>query len=450
MLYLTERREQVGRQEAKQLLEYKVTRGGPERLKEIQERIETLLGVSVDAFESDRTSAGDRVAEMDVDEFLLEVNGSGVKEALRLILDLELKRPSLLLVEEPEVHLHPALEINMMEYLRDASTRCQIFLTTHSTNFLDLSRTQGVYFVTKPEGATIVKRLNRGEAESQVPKELGIRLSSLFMFDRLVFVEGLSDELILREFASILKLNLSEANVGFVHLGGSRNFAHYANEAILAFLSKRQVKSTFVIDRDERDETELSRMKASLGDRAVLHVLKRRELENYMIARGPVSRYLSQKMALAGAIPTQPINETNVANAMAKAAEELRVFSYLKKASRSLLSSLHVALEIELDAKMEDAESMFLDEIKRLQEELSAQEARVPGVLSETKKMLDTQYGQNWTALVCGDILLDEVFKKFGSRFKKVSDGPKLAAEFRSSEVEAELTQLLQSFVAKD
>ena len=100
----------------------------------IQEIVQSLLGVSIDAFESERTGAGtsDARAEMDVDEVLVEMNGAGIREALRLILDYELSQPQLLLVEEPEIHLHPALELSMLRYLKSASSRTQI--APHHTN----------------------------------------------------------------------------------------------------------------------------------------------------------------------------------------------------------------------------------------------------------------------------------------------------------------------------
>jgi predicted ATP-dependent endonuclease of OLD family len=78
---------------------------------------------------------------------------------------------------------------------------------------------KNVYLVSKPEGSTEIQLLDMEQAEARLPKELGVRLSSLFMFDRLVFVEGPTDEAILREWANTLNLNLSQANVGFISMG---------------------------------------------------------------------------------------------------------------------------------------------------------------------------------------------------------------------------------------
>ena len=56
--------------------------------------------------------------------------------------------------------------------------------------------------------STHAQLLNVEQAEEAIPQELGIRRSSLFMYDRLVFVEGPSDEQIFRTFASTLGFNL--------------------------------------------------------------------------------------------------------------------------------------------------------------------------------------------------------------------------------------------------
>ncbi|GAA3100426.1 hypothetical protein GCM10020254_52400 [Streptomyces goshikiensis] len=93
----------------------------------------------------------------------------------------------MMLVEEPEVHLHPALETALMQYLKNISKDCQVFLTTHSTNFLDVGSLRNVYMIRKSPD-TQVQLLDVTEAEEAVPQELGIRLSSLFMFDRLIFL----------------------------------------------------------------------------------------------------------------------------------------------------------------------------------------------------------------------------------------------------------------------
>ena len=75
------------------------------------------------------------------------------------------------------------------------------------------------------------------QVEEKIPVELGIRLSSLFIYDRLVFVESQSDEEIIRAWAQTLGANLNQSNVGFIHMDGARNLRYFAAESTLSFLA---------------------------------------------------------------------------------------------------------------------------------------------------------------------------------------------------------------------
>ena len=87
ILYLTERREEIGVEEAQKLLTLKMRRGGGETLRNIQATVSELLGVKVDAFaaEDDADEDTEENAELDVDGYLAEINGSGIREGLRLV-----------------------------------------------------------------------------------------------------------------------------------------------------------------------------------------------------------------------------------------------------------------------------------------------------------------------------------------------------------------------------
>ncbi len=298
ILFLQERRNPIGAEEAQKILNLKTRRGGSETLGRIQSVVTQLLGVRLDAFSSEvaRSVRGERVsaAEMDVDEFLVELNGSGIRESIRLILDTTFENPDILLVEEPEIHLHPGLETAMMRFLKEISEECQVFITTHSTNFLDTGNYQRIYLVTRDK-TTLVEALALKEAEERIPIELGIRLSSLFMYDRLVFVEGPSDELVIREFCSTLSVNLSRGNVGFIALRGIGNLSYYAAAETLAFLRKRNVEITFLIDRDEKADSEIKRIADALGSTVVFFPTDARELENYLMIPTAVAQYVSER-----------------------------------------------------------------------------------------------------------------------------------------------------------
>lgn len=449
VLYLTERREPIGAQEARRLLDLKVTRGGTERLRSIQDAVSSLLGVQVDAFQAvgdSRVRQAESSAELDVDNFLVQANGSGIKEALRLILDFEFQRPSVLLVEEPETHLHPALETAMMRYLQSISSECQVFLTTHSTNFLDSAIMSNVYLVTKGAETDVV-RLNVDDAVVSVPRELGMRLSSFFMFDRLVFVEGKSDEEILRELAAISGINLSHGNVGFVPMGGVRSFGHFANQEVLSFLTRRLVDIRFVLDRDEREDLEVTRLQERIGDQARMHVLRRREIENYLLVPRVVVELIRYKwdqnpsLSAGRQLPTV----VELQGVIDSEADKLQRFVINKRLIKEVCKPAYPNLSAEAfeSALDQPAVDAVTREITAMMERLKVERDRVAAVFADTSERVESLWSAEKLSLVPGDVLLDKICQRYGVRFRKERDGGWLASNLERSEIAAELTELL-------
>lgn len=449
VLYLTERREPIGRREASLLLDLKVSRGGSDQLRRIQQTVSNLLGVEIDAFRGDSgVRRVDSPAELDVDRFVVQVNGAGIREALRLVLDYELKQPTLLLVEEPEIHLHPALETTMLRYLKSIGARCQIFVTTHSTNFLDTAEMKNVYLASR-NGATSVQQIDTDEAEAILPRELGLRLSSLFMFDRLVFVEGPTDEEVLREWAATLDVNLGKASVGFISLGGVKNFAHYANQHTLGFLAKRQVGMWFVLDRDERDDAEIRRLRERLGDNARLVALERREIENYLLNPQAIARYLAERVALEPGLHQREITAEQVARDLDECADELRSLALRNRVAKALCLPLYPDRNAVLAEEAIDMfEERLRQEMQRATEELAARTSRISEVTVAEREELDARWDREKLSLAPGDHLLDRVFRRYGMRFKKERDSVRLAGHLSAGEIDTGIAAFLREIGA--
>jgi putative ATP-dependent endonuclease of OLD family len=447
VLHLPERRKPIGKEEAEDLLSLKVRRGGPEVLRGIQEKVSSLLGVKIDAFQGGMPSPGvEMTAEMDVDNFLVEVNGSGIREALRLILDVEFVLPNIVLVEEPEIHLHPALEISMMRYLKRISLNRQVFISTHSTNFLDTAEIKNVYMVSK-DRSTEVQALTQKEAEAQIPQELGIRLSSLFMFDRLTFVEGPHDEDVLREWASIMGINFSQNNVGFVHMGGVRNFTHYAAEATLSFLTKRRVKMWFLLDRDEKEDPEITKLREAVGSNATVKVLRKREVENYLICSRAVIEFIKLKEELSGSINAKELpEESDIRKAFNECAEELKEMTVEKRVAKVLCKPVFPSAKRIFGEQKEERITKKIDEELRLQiEQLEEARKKLETAYREQLECVNGAWEASKLAIVPGDVLLDKVCQKFGVRFRKEQgDGARLAALMKESEIDQEIKEIIR------
>jgi hypothetical protein len=431
-LHLAERKQPIGREEAETLLRLKVKRGGTERLYLLQSTIRSLLGVSVDAFEAEgRTErGGPSVAEMDVDDFLVDANGAGIREALRIILDLEVKQPRLVLIEEPEVHLHPGLARIVSGYLRQKSEDCQLFITTHSTEFVDSASFRNVYLVSRNERKeTECELVGLSEGMVQIPAEIGLRLSTVFMYDRLVFVEGPSDQEVLAVFAVKAGVDLSRANVGFVYMGGIRNFGYFAAKATLDLLSHRRVRLWFVVDRDEQEDEEVERLMRRMGGQAKLMVLERREVENYLIDARALATFIGEKRALRGDGEVVTPSEEEVRRAIE---EELAV---LKEEVVRLRWERRMLKPIVLQTRevRGDVGERIEAAVKELQRRVTMAQTEKDAIAAE----LERNWGKDAIRYVPGSVLLERVARRFDVAFSPgKGDAERLARHISSLPLE--------------
>lgn len=450
VLNVTVERRPIGEDEARRLLNLKTQRGGQEPLDRIQGVVSTLLGVKIDAFSGQQIlRRGMPVAELDVDNFVVEVNGSGIKEALRLLLDIEFEDPNLLLVEEPEMHLHPGLETAMMRHLEQVSQHRQVFITTHSTNFLDTANTQKIFLVTKAESTT-TKLLERAEIEEEVPSELGIRLSSLFIYDRLVFVEGPSDEEIIRAWAFTLGVNLDQSNVGFIHIGGSRNLSYFATGTALSFLSRRGVKMWFLIDRDEKDEEDIRKIKDAFGDGVDSSVLDKREIENYLLHPRILAEHIEERLRQANARLDPQVTAEDIFVQVDNAAEDLKTVTIVKRIAKNLCYPLY-------PEKSQWWEGVRDNDVKdRISEQLEIWESRlidsrnqVARVAEQQTAEVEAQWKDRKLDLVEGELVLDSLFSNYDLRFQKRGrDGVQLAKRMSKEEIGSEIERLIRNIAS--
>jgi AAA ATPase domain len=118
------------------------------------------------------------------------------------------------LIEEPEVALHPGLQRILLNAFVDGAGADsiglhQIFFTTHSNHFLDIALDQEVrdsismYQFTEWAISSDPKMIERITDRSQILDILGVRASSVFLSNCVIWVEGVSDRIYLKKFLEL-------------------------------------------------------------------------------------------------------------------------------------------------------------------------------------------------------------------------------------------------------
>jgi len=132
--------------------------------------------------------------------------GTGVGRAIAVAYTALMTPPGgLCIIEEPESHLHPAAQRLLLGFLIEQSKSKQVVISTHSPCIAGSVERSDVYLVSIENGATSVGPARDNAVAFTIARELGVFPSDQIVTDSLVaFVEGTSDENILRAFASKL------------------------------------------------------------------------------------------------------------------------------------------------------------------------------------------------------------------------------------------------------
>lgn len=113
----------------------------------------------------------------------------------------------LLFIEEPESHMHPQMQHSFAEYLEDflgkiSNVHIQTFLTSHSAHIANTMDFSKIRYAQKNKAGVVYKNLNVFALENAdnmdfIKKYLTLSRCDLFFADKIIFIEGASERLLL-------------------------------------------------------------------------------------------------------------------------------------------------------------------------------------------------------------------------------------------------------------
>ena len=176
----------------------------------------------------------------------LEEISSGSMEVLALLTKLVLAEgtDSMLIIEEPELHLHPAAERQILELIDEVSSDSpQILVTTHSDVFVDSTDAAQIVRVLRNESTTT---RDVDEIDQEL-SDLGYSKSGFLQANGVVFVEGKSDERVLRHLCLKKGFDPDEQGIKFVELDGEGNIKS-DGRSLVKLLDSFDIPYIFVAD----------------------------------------------------------------------------------------------------------------------------------------------------------------------------------------------------------
>lgn len=199
---------------------------------------------------------------------------SGEKEVIAITFDIQLQNPEdcIIVIDEPELHLHPELSYRLIKNLNSIGKNNQFILFTHSADIIGSSFDTGVWFLrpkTRVANENQVKKIDRNTLFEladvpNVREAIGV----LSLGKKLVFVEG-EDVSIDRSVFSSLALS-TKKDIAIIPSSNCRmieNLSHFS-EVLSRGIFGLELK--MIRDRDGLTDEKIAELQAKSNNKLIV------------------------------------------------------------------------------------------------------------------------------------------------------------------------------------
>lgn len=181
----------------------------------------------------------------------LQYNGLGYNNLINIYMLIKLTEVKqgrdfkILCLEEPEAHLHPAMQYKLFKYLKNLDKKNelnqQIFVTTHSSNISAVAGIDNMFMLayerndkysdcrqqslqeqfTDSDGKTV-----KEDAKLHLTKFLDVTRSDMLFADKVILVEGIAEKLLMPLFMDVCGCPYEDEHISIVEIGG-KHFEHF-------------------------------------------------------------------------------------------------------------------------------------------------------------------------------------------------------------------------------
>lgn len=201
--------------------------------------------------------------------------GLGLRDLLVILYFSITTNNQVLLIEEPENHIHPEMQRKLLKFLSEVTDK-QYFITTHSNIFLNTTYVNRIFFTTFENGVINVSDATK---RTEMLNELGYSVSDNLVSDLIILVEGPKDTPIIEEFIKKFGFD-ADYNIKTWALGGD-----IMGQVDLSVFAERY-KVIALIDKDPKSSSVRKKFTAKCKELDIpVTRLQRYAIENYFSVR---------------------------------------------------------------------------------------------------------------------------------------------------------------------
>jgi energy-coupling factor transporter ATP-binding protein EcfA2 len=361
--------------------------------------------------------------------------GSGVEQLLLVAVACESQVDHrMVIVDEPEIGIHPTAQRTLMKHLRRWAEKRQIIVVTHSATIIEPSEAhpgERVYVVRENDdaGGSVVEECDSNFWSAL--SELGVEPTDGFAATRILFVEGQTD---VGCFETWFPDLVTKPWFRMIDLEGCKKAPTFV-EAIEKLETVDSAQICAILDADEGERKSTKTIK----------ILERRELENYFLDHPETVLEVLKK---DGASESTTLGD--VEEAIERAIDELKDEVIFLRARQRLAPSKDQRKAQLLQSKNGNTSHDKAELLRRVvaQRAATTDDEVAEKAWADVTAEIESSWDTERLRLVRGSSVLEQVWKHFGATaiFDKKKTGPRLASALSSPP--EEIRSLVVDFVA--
>lgn len=387
----------------------------------------------------------------DINEQILPFNSlsSGEQEVVKVIFDVARKdiKHSVIIVDEPELHLHPTLTFKLIETLKAIGDHTNQFIfLTHSADLISTYYSTGnVYFIDAEQtGSNQAHQLSQlNHSHKELVQLIGENLGLFAVGKKLVFVEGEDSSIDRLTYHAIAQKFLPEAKI--VPVGSVENvitlnaFEQQIRESIFG------IDLYMIRDRDGLSQEQINTIEGG----GKIKCLKKRHIENYFL-NAEVLFKVAEKLYLT--TTNTDLSQTFIENKLKEIAQESLGYNLLQNTKEFLATNYYFKIPTvkDLDKKnLDEIKAAIIAGINDSLTELSnaLTEATLNTWLDEEKKKLEAALTDDtWVNEFHGKIIFSKICSVMGGELLQVRQAYVDTVLEEKPEVFDEIKVIFESF----
>lgn len=221
----------------------------------------------------------------------IAVAGSGFHQVLLLLAFFHARPASVLLLDEPDAHLHVILQRQIYERLKSAAAerQCQLIIVTHSEVIIDSTSPDRIEsFFGRPH--RLVRKADRDQLREAIRQATAMDLVAAERSEGVLYLESEGDLAVLRAWSELLDHPMREwfARIGFCHYLHGSDPADARRHFFAVRAVAPELAGCLLLDGDNRQRPDHE----VTGEGLLVQRWRRYEIESYLFVPEALIRFI--------------------------------------------------------------------------------------------------------------------------------------------------------------